>query len=90
MNFDQNITSILHLQFISFAQTREDLTNTSLGAANQFQWNRMNQQSQAPINITNSFSGLEPEYKPMSGSRSKEPYHSKGSMERERGKYLDF
>lgn len=68
----------------------EDLTNTSLGTPNQFQW-KFNTTPQAPTNIANSFSALESDaYKPLSGSRSKEPYHSKGSMERERGKCPSF
>jgi len=62
----------------------EDITKTSLGTPKQFQW-KFNAQPQATTSITNSFSALEPEtYKPLSGNRSKEPYHSKGSMERER------
>ncbi|XP_031622161.1 eukaryotic translation initiation factor 4G isoform X2 [Contarinia nasturtii] len=61
----------------------EDITTTSLGTPKQFQW-KLNAAPTATTSLTNSFSALESDYKPMSGNRSKEPYHSKGSMERER------
>lgn len=63
-------------------QKLEDLTTSSLGNSKQFQWG-LNKQ-QAATSTTNSFSALESDsFK--SGNRSKEPYHSKGSLERDRG-----
>lgn len=54
-----------------------------MGNSKQFQWNM--KQSQATTSTTNSFSVLNQDDAFKSGNRSKEPYHSKGSMERDQG-----
>lgn len=62
----------------------EDLTTSSLGNSKQFQWG-LNKQ-QAATSTTNSYAVLESDsFKSV--SRSKEPYHSKGSLERDRGMF---
>lgn len=81
---------LIFLLILNDLQKIEDINNTTLGTPNQFQW-KFNTQPQATTSVTNSFSALESDtYKQLSGNRSKEPYHSKGSMERERGTYKRF
>lgn len=58
------------------------MTQSSLGNSKQFQWKPHKQQS---TTTANPYSALEHDSFKSDQNRSKEPYHSKGSLERDRG-----